>query len=148
MKALLFSILIAFSVTAFAQEEVKSFRGWEWGKAFSEVSDQLEPVKTRTTRGFKPYGKINEELVFEGIKVDNIIYLFKKEKFVAATVAMHNDNLDKIVKIFEGKYGKAKYTDAFILKNYEWHIPTATVVVTMTPSASNGIGCLVQIEGK
>lgn len=148
MKTFLFCILIAIGVNAFAQEEVKSFRGWEWGLAFNEVSDQLEPVKTRTTRGFKPYGKINEELIFEDIEVDNIIYLFKKEKFVAATVAMHNDNLNKIVEVFEEKYGKAKFTDAFILKNYEWHIPTATVVVTMTPSASNGIGCLVQIEGK
>lgn len=148
MKGILLIIVLSISSICLGQEKITSFRGLDWGLQYSEVKDQLEPVKTRTTKGLKPFKKIDEVLVFEGIEVENILYLFKKEKFVAATVAMHNDNLDSIISIFEKKYGEPKFTDAFILKNYEWHMPSAIIVVTITPSASDGIGLLVQINGK
>ena len=148
MKALIVSILIAMSFSVFAQEEVKSFQGWNWGIAFDEVSSQLTPADTRTTKGMKPFNRIGEEKIYEGLEVDNIYYLFKKDKFVAATVAMHNDNLDKIVAIFTKKYGEPKVVDAFVLTNYEWHIPTADIAIAHIPAASNGIGVSVQIMGK
>lgn len=148
MKVLLLSVLIIMSSSVIAQEELTSFRGWDWGISFDEVSSELTPAKTRTTMGMKPFNKVNEELTYEGIEVDNIIYLFKKQKFVAATVAMHNDNLENIVKIFTTKYGEPKVVDAFVLTNYEWHISTADIAIAHISSASNGIGVSVQIKGK
>jgi len=148
MKALLISILVTFSISVSAQSEVTSFRGWDWGISFSDVSNQLAPAKTKTTRGMKPFQKINEELVYEGIEVDNILYLFKNDKFVAGSVAMHNDNINKIVEIFTEKYGEPKKTDAFILVNYEWHIPTADIGIAHISSATGGIGVSIQIMGK
>jgi hypothetical protein len=87
-------------------------------------------------------------LSFEGIEVDNIIYLFKRNSFVAATVAMHNDNLENIVALFTSKYGEPTVTDAFVLTNYEWHISTVDIAITHLPSAARGIGTSVQIKGK
>lgn len=148
MKVFLFGLLIALSFSLVAQDEITSFRGWDWGISFDEVSDQLKPAKTKTTMGMKPFTKVGEELMYEGIGVDNILYLFKRNTFVAATVAMHNDNVESIVKIFTAKYGEPKVVDAFVLTNYEWHIPTADIAITHLPSASGGIGTSVQIKGK
>ena len=148
MKAFLLSLLMVIGITVVAQEQINSFRGWDWGISFEEVSDQLVAAKTKTTMGMKPFNKVNEELKYEGLEVDNIIYLFKKKKFVAATVALHNDNLDNIVEIFTAKYGEPKVTNAFVLTNYEWHISSADIAIAHIPSASKGIGVSVQIKGK
>ncbi|MDA3880811.1 MAG: hypothetical protein PF436_10520 [Prolixibacteraceae bacterium] len=148
MKTIYTLLALFMSMGLFAQEELTSFRGWEWGTSYNELESQLTPADTRTTLGMKPFHKIDEELNFEGIDVDNIIYLFKRNKFVAATVAMHNDHLDEIIKVFTEKYGEPKVVEAFVLTNHEWHIPTADIVITKIPSASNGIGVSVQIKGK
>jgi len=148
MKSILALVFLALSLSVYSQEELKTFRGHAWGTSFQEMSSQLQPADTRTTMGMKAYSKNGEELVFEGLSADNILYLFKRNELVAGTIAMDNGNLDKLIEILTGKYGEPKKTDAVVLTNYEWKLSAAMLVVTHIPSASNNIGVSVQIKGK
>lgn len=133
MKAILILVMAVFTCGLFAQEGVDNFRGIQWDTPFDEVSEGMTKSSSKTP-GFKGYEKAGDDMNFEGIEAHTVIYLFKKNKFVGASMGITKDQVDDAVALFTEKFGEPKITDTPFLKNYEWVLDKSVAVISYFPT--------------
>lgn len=127
---------MAFLITSsiiFAQADIDGFRDYKWDTPFSKMSEGMKATSSKTP-GFKGYEKDGDNLTYNGFKAKSIIYLFKKDLFIGVTIALSNDDYDKVVKYYTNKYGESKYTEMPFLKNHEWHSDKSMVTIAFLPT--------------
>jgi len=104
-----------------------------WDTPFDEVSEGMTKSSSKTP-GFKGFEKAGDDMNFEGIEAHTVIYLFKKNKFVGASMGITKGQVDDAVALFTEKFGEPRFTDTPFLKNYEWVLDKSVAVISVFPT--------------
>lgn len=104
---------------AFSQVNSRGFRGWEWGIEYEAVSEQLERsgFKIPGSRAFTRKGDCS---TFEGIETNEVLYLFKKEKFAGVLIHIQSNDFGRIAEILSQEYGIAKQISSGKATKFFW----------------------------
>jgi len=131
------SVLALCSMTAISQAaEPDGFRGINWGTPLSELGDKM--VKSENSvPPYDGYDMKTEDFNYLGVTARLITYGFKKGKFMAVNIGIYKKDLEKIVSVYTKQYGEPKKVDAFIFKNYEWHLKNVDIGITSFPGEAN-----------
>lgn len=122
------------------------FKCMLWGTAFGEMDGKYTKYEGGSVKKFDDYVKVNDDLIYEGIKTSTTIYSFQNGLFTAASMAMFNKDVTKIVKLWSNQYGDPQVVEgAGIFTNYEWHLKGLLLTITYIREKEDGIGVLASI---
>ncbi len=109
-----------------ASGEPDSFRNIKWGADVSSLSG-LNRIAGEGDLAF--YTKENDSLQFDGLKVDQVIYGFHKNRFYTVMIYFPGPGFNKMKEIMSGKLGEPGMPDKTPSK-LVWDGSTVTVLLT------------------
>jgi hypothetical protein len=93
------------------------FRGVQWGSNITEHPDMVFEEDTGAT---KYYVRKDDELMIGNLKVDKIVYVFSRDRFLAVRVLYHSiPNFTKLKQAFDRLYGGGSKDTS--KDKYSWH---------------------------
>ena len=121
MRVLLISLMLAFAGSASA-EEMNGFRGFAWGvdeSAMREADPKLVEGMMGVMPGVKAFKRSDEDLMFGGVKVEAILYIFYKGKFSSVIIDYRGfDGYEKLLAHCKKLFGQATGTAVLRLEQY------------------------------
>lgn len=129
-----------------AESLYEGFKCMAWGTPFDEMEGRYSKYEGGSVKKFDDYVRSNEEQKYEGITTSTIIYSFHNDLFQAASMALYNKDINKIVKLWTSDYGEPRVVDgAGFFTNYEWHLEGLQLTITYIHEKEDGIGVLASM---
>jgi hypothetical protein len=112
---------LVFAVSA-AAEDTNGFRGFPWGsdvKAIRSHYPKLVEGHMGVMTGVEAFQRTDEDLIYGGIKVEGIIYIFYKGKFTSVSIDFRGfDNYEKLLAYCKKQFGPVTASAVLRLEQY------------------------------
>ncbi|MBN2807155.1 MAG: hypothetical protein JXR22_10905 [Prolixibacteraceae bacterium] len=129
-----------------AESLYEGFKCMAWGTPFDEMEGRYTKYEGGSAKKFDDFERSNDEMKYEGIPTSAIIYSFHNDLFQAASMAMYNKDVNKIVKLWTSDYGEPRVVDgAGFFTNYEWHLDGLQLTITYIHEKEDGVGVLASM---
>lgn len=113
--------MMFMAASAFA-DDMNGFRGLTWGDGLETIlatDPKLVEGHMGSMPGVKAFKRTDEDLMFGGIKVDSITYIFYKNRFTSVSIEFRGyDNFERILQYCKQQFGTATGSAVLRLEQY------------------------------
>jgi len=121
VRVLVMFLTLFFALSASA-EEINGFRGVIWGSdlsAMREADPRLVEGMMGAMPGVKAFKRTDEDLMFGGVKVESILYVFFKNRFSSVIIDYRGfDTYEKLLAHCKKLFGQATGSAVLRLEQY------------------------------